>query len=95
MCIQDNDDCFVLAKTTLVSLLCLVKAGEALGLYTVLTWMVDLQLDDMDFVLNSKNVVDYFNTYSSDIIKFDSIMLFCITLISNLAGIKPMWSLTH
>jgi hypothetical protein len=89
----------VLVKIVWFSPIYLVELGEAMGLYYALSWAVDLHLDNMDFVPDSKNVVDYFQTCNSDITELGCIMIVCKklfhiyffkTLLSNLAADKPM-----
>jgi ribonuclease HI len=41
--------------------MCSVDTGEALGLLHALTWVRELHLERVVFVLDSKRVVDYFN----------------------------------
>jgi len=47
--------------------LCVVEMDEAMRLYIALGWVADLQLDYVDFVLDSKKVIDYFKTGIDDI----------------------------
>lgn len=49
MCIRDDEDSHVLAKTMWLSPLCSVDVGDALGLYHAIEWIHDLQLANMDF----------------------------------------------
>jgi len=60
MCSHDENCCLVLAKILWFSPSFLVEVGEAMSIYHVALWGCDLQSDNMDFVLNSKKVVDYF-----------------------------------
>jgi len=53
---------------------CSVEVGEALGLYHALIWTVDLRLDNMDFTLDSKLVVDAFIGDGNYITEFNSIV---------------------
>jgi hypothetical protein len=55
---------------------------EVLGLYNALTWVVDLKLDNIDFTLSSKKIVDYFCEVSSNMTEFGSIMNFCEQLLN-------------
>jgi len=79
MCLRDEEGNFMLAKTAWFSSLCAVDEGEAMCLYTILEWVANiqvanLQFDNVDFVLDSKKVVDYFRTCIDDSIEFDCIM---------------------
>jgi hypothetical protein len=64
-------------KTTWFSPLCDVDAGEAIGLYTTLDWMANLQFDNVDFVLDYKKIDDSFRTCNDDVTMFGSIIFFC------------------
>jgi len=75
MCIHDVDMCFVLAKTTWFTPLCLMDVGEVLKLCQALQWVAELGFDDTIFSLNSKIVVDAFNGNSNSNNDFGSIIL--------------------
>lgn len=49
------------------SLLCSLEVGEALDLYHTLVCVVNLQMDNVDFHLDSKKVINYFREGSCDI----------------------------
>jgi hypothetical protein len=55
------------------NLVCSLDIGEALGLFHAIHWMHDLQLTNMDFELDAKKVVDYYNRGSNDISEFGAI----------------------
>jgi hypothetical protein len=74
MCLRDEEDNFMLAKTAWFSSLCAVDEGEAMCLYTTLEWVANLQFDNVDFILDSNKVVDYFRTCIDDRIEFGCIM---------------------
>jgi len=74
MCICDEEECFVLAKTMWFSLVCSVDIGEALGLYHAVWWVHDLQLPFVDFEVDSERVADYFKHGNADITEFCVIM---------------------
>jgi hypothetical protein len=57
MCIRDDQGIFVLAKTEWLSPITDVDIGEVLGLLSALNWVHDLRLENVDFELDSKNVV--------------------------------------
>ncbi|PNY03840.1 cytochrome p450 [Trifolium pratense] len=98
ICIRDDQGRFVLAKTEWLSPITDVDIGEALGLLSALNWVHELQLENVDFELDSKNVVTSFHSklltrLSSEIllrIAYVSITLILETLISSLLGDKPM-----
>ncbi|PNX84366.1 estradiol 17-beta-dehydrogenase, partial [Trifolium pratense] len=76
MCIRDNEGRFVLAKTMWISPLCNVDIGEALGLlYAIINWVHDLQLEGVDFALDSKRVVDYFHKGMNDATEFGDVLV--------------------
>lgn len=58
ICIRDEHDSFVLARTDWLYPPVDVDIGEALGLLTALQWLRDLQLQNVDFEVDSKSVVD-------------------------------------
>jgi len=60
ICVRDDDRVFVLAKTMRVSPLCFVPFGEALGLFNVIEWLRDMQMDNVEFVVDSKTANDAF-----------------------------------
>jgi len=92
---------FVIAKIVEFSPLCSVEAEEAMILYNALHCVAYLRLDNMDFVLHSKKVVDCFSTRSSGITEFSCIMNACKqlfnlafkTLMSSFPENIPMGSL--
>jgi hypothetical protein len=57
--------------------ICNVDVGEALGLLHDINWVHNLQLEGLDFVLDSKNVVGYFHKGQNDAIKFDDVLKEC------------------
>ena len=61
ICIRDDQGEFVMAKNCF-SPLCDVDVGEVVGLHTALQWVADLHYDHVDFVLDSKYVVEQFNS---------------------------------
>jgi ribonuclease HI len=77
MFLRDADECFVLAKTTWFSPLCLVDVGEALGLCQALQWVVGLGFDNYDFSMDSKIVVDVFIGNNNTNINFGCIICHC------------------
>jgi len=61
MCIRDEENCCVLSKTMRFILLCSVDVEETLEFYHVIWWIQDLYLSNVDFEVESKSVIDYFN----------------------------------
>ena len=58
ICIRDHDGSFVLAKMLTHPCFLLVDVGEALGLFSALQWLRDMQFDNVDFETDSKLTVD-------------------------------------
>lgn len=56
-CIQDEDICYV-AKFMWFSPLCYVEMGKAWALYNALTSVIDLHVDNMNFICDSRKVLD-------------------------------------
>lgn len=81
--LRDDAWDFVLAKTTWFSPLCDVDMGEAVGLHTTLEWTSNLQLDNIDFALDSKKVVNAFRTGVNDNSEFGCIIYACRQLFHN------------
>ncbi|CAJ2674072.1 unnamed protein product [Trifolium pratense] len=74
ICIRDDEGRYVLAKSMWLSPICNVDIGEALGLLHAIKWVSELQLDAVDFALDSKLLVDYFNKGGCDITEFGDII---------------------
>jgi len=74
MCLRDDIDAFVLARTKWFALLCDVEVGEAVGLHTTLDWISNQQFDNVDFVLDCKKVVDCVNSSLDDNSEFGCII---------------------
>jgi len=66
-----------MAKTDSFSSLCDVDVGEAVGLHTTLQWVADLHYDHVDFVLDSKSVVERFNSNLVDSSELGCIIQVC------------------
>jgi ribonuclease HI len=60
-CIRDYQGSFVLAKMEWFSPICDVEMGETQGLLHAFRWVRDLQLENVDFELDAKNVVTKFH----------------------------------
>jgi len=67
MLVHDDDKAFVLAKTIPFSPICPVFVGEALGLFYALEWVSDMQMDIVDFVVDSKTTNGVFHSNRSDV----------------------------
>jgi len=77
VCIRDAAGNFIRAKTMWSNPVCSSDVGEALGLLYAIQWMHELQHTDVDFELDAKKVVDYFNRGSNDVSEFGAIMDAC------------------
>jgi len=85
ICIHDDQGEFVVARTDCFSPLCDVDVGEVVGLHTALQWMADLHYDHVDFVLDSKYVVERFNPNLVDSSELGCIIQVC----RQLFGVTP------
>ena len=70
MCIRDDTGNFVKAKTIRSISVCALDIGEASGLSHTIQWVHELQFPNVDFELDAKRVVDYFNSGSNGILEF-------------------------
>lgn len=77
MCLRDENGCFCLAKTCWISPILNVDEGEAYGLLTAINWILELQLENVIFELDSKRVVDSFGSRMRDFTNFGSIIFYC------------------
>jgi hypothetical protein len=57
--------------------LCSVDVGEVFGLYYVIRWIHELRLANVDFDLDLKKMIDYFNKSSGRIMEFNVVMEAC------------------
>jgi hypothetical protein len=64
----------VLAKDDYRTPICDVRVGEALGLSSALDWVHNLNLGPVDFELDSKLVLDSFNSNKVDVTEFGKII---------------------
>jgi ribonuclease HI len=76
-CIRDEAGNFVQAQTMWSNPVCSTDVGEGLGLSHAIRWVHALQLTNVDFELDAKKVVDYFNNGSNDITEFGVIVEEC------------------
>ncbi|RHN43816.1 hypothetical protein MtrunA17_Chr8g0391961 [Medicago truncatula] len=77
LCIRDEYRNFIKAKTLWSNPVCSSDVGEALGLYHDIQWVRELQLSNVDFEMDAKKVVDYFNKGRNDISEFGAVMDEC------------------
>lgn len=63
-----------MARTEWLSLLCLVDVGEACCLLFALNWVYELQLETVDFELDSKCVVENFYSHKEYFSEFGAIL---------------------
>jgi ribonuclease HI len=75
--IHDVAGNFIKAKTMWSNPVCSSDVGEALGLLYAIKWMHELQFTNVDFELDAKKVVDYFNRGHNDVFEFGAIMDAC------------------
>jgi len=80
ICIRDHDGSFVLAKTLTHPCFLPVDVGEALGLFSALQWLSDMQFDNVDFETDSKLTVDAFLSDRNDTSEFGCIITSCRSL---------------
>jgi hypothetical protein len=66
MCIGNDQGRFVIAKTVWTSSIMNVDTGEAIRLLSAIKWVHDLRLHNVDFELDSKNVVAKFHGHGED-----------------------------
>jgi hypothetical protein len=77
MCIRDDEGRFVLAKTEWLTPIHDVDLGEALGLLHAINWVNDLRLKNVDFELDSKNVVTKFHSSIEDMSELGGVIRYC------------------
>jgi len=64
--IRDENNIFVFAKSECFSPIIKVGTGEALGMLFSMLWSKELRLMNVDFKLDSKNVVSKFHNFGED-----------------------------
>jgi len=84
VCVRDSEGIFVLSKTLTYPCTVSVDVGEALGLHSALQWLSDMQLDNVDFEIDSKLTVDAFLSNRNDLSEFCCIISSCRSLFHNL-----------
>lgn len=82
MCLHDDRDIFIGAKTYWYSSLIDVILGETMSLYVAINYVSDMGLNDIIFEMNDKCVVDAFNSNKPAISEFGCLIKFCKTLFS-------------
>lgn len=60
-----------------------VDVGESLGLLHTIQWLVDMQSDNVDFMVDSKVTTDAFNSPRFDVTKFGHVITTCRNLFSS------------
>lgn len=65
-CIKDDEGLFVAARTEWFSPSTEADVGKALGLLTAINWIHEFRLDNMDFELYAKSIVDNMNEQQSN-----------------------------
>jgi ribonuclease HI len=77
MCIRDDQGRFVLAKMEWLTPIHDVDLGEALGLLHAINWIHELQLENVDLELDSKNVVTKFHSRKEDMSELGDVIRDC------------------
>lgn len=77
ICVQDDLGEFIKARVLWSHPKVSTDVGEVLGLFHAMQWVHELQLPNVDFELNAKKVVDYFNGERNDVSEFGAIVDDC------------------
>ena len=83
ICLCDEGGVSILAKTISFVGVYSVDIGEVLGLYHALQWMSDMQLDNIDFEVDSKSKRDAIYSGREDISELDNITTTSWALLSS------------
>jgi ribonuclease HI len=83
MCLRDDEDAYMLAKTMSLSPLVSVNVGDALAFYHALQWIRDMGFDNVDFVLDSKTTSDAISSNIIDVTKLGQIIAACQDTLSS------------
>jgi len=67
MSVRDDDGTFVLAKPVSFSSICPVSVSKALGLFYALELLGDMQMDNVDFLVDSKTTNDVLHSNKHDV----------------------------
>jgi ribonuclease HI len=82
ICLRDDEDAYMLAKTMSLSPLVSVNVGDALALYHALQWIRDMRFDNIDFVLDSKTS-DAISSNIIDVTELGQIIAACQDTLSS------------
>lgn len=77
MCLQDDYDQFICARTHWSSPITDVLLRETLGLYLAIFWVCEFGYKDVIFEMDAKCVVDAFNSNNNVISEFGSYIKIC------------------
>jgi len=80
ICVKDDDDAFLQAKTLSFEVVHFVNVGEALGQYYAFEWLSDKQLDNVDFETYSKTTHDAFHSRKDNVSELGQIISACQSL---------------
>jgi len=80
ICLRDEEGVFVLAKTVSYDGVYPIGVGEALGLNIALQWVSDMQLDNIDFEVNSKTTKETIYAGREDVSELGNIITASRTL---------------
>lgn len=83
ICLRDEGGTFVLARATSFGGVHPIDIGEALGLHLDLQWVSDLQLDNIDFEVDSENTQEAIYSSWEDISEFGNIITTFRVLLSS------------
>jgi len=81
LCIRDDEGNFVLAKTMNFAAVHAVDVDEALGLYHVLEWLSDMQLDNIDLEVDSITQLAFY-ARKDDVSEFGNVITTCCSIFS-------------
>ena len=81
ICLRDEEGVFVLAKTVSDDGVYPVDIGEALGLNIAVQWVSDMQLDNIDFEVDSKTTKEAIYAGREDVSKLGNIIMASRTLL--------------
>jgi len=74
ICLRDDEGTFVLAKTVNFEGVYSLEVREALGLFHAIQWLSDMQMDNIDFEVDSKITKHAFTAKRDDISEFGHIV---------------------
>ncbi|XP_039683319.1 uncharacterized protein [Medicago truncatula] len=79
---RDGEGNFVLAKTMNFAVVHAADVREALGLYHALEWLWDMQLDNIDFEVDSRTTQLAFYARKDDVSEFGNVITACRGILS-------------